>query len=252
MAKNIDGPLPALLPLLALPHPHILLPALQLTIPISNDLVRPLVSIVRSSEHPIIAVVPLQPAQGQGNGEYHEWGCGTLLVVFGSIVLGHCAHSARTTAARIIRVSRPSSLLSSQHHTLTVQGLTRIRLTQPLPSTPPSDHLPSHSVVYPTPAESDAPISEQTVVAFRGAALRVLERLEQESGTVGGKQYTQDVWHRLRDLVHETSANGARSGSGGGGVVWVADVILGVVGGDWDDKLGMLSPPQHCHVVSTL
>ncbi len=39
-----------------------------------------------------------------------------------------------------------------------------------------------------------------------------------------------DVWRRLRSLVSEVNPEGA---------AWLADMIMGVVNAEWDDKLGI-------------
>lgn len=72
MSRALEHPTPPRLPALFLDG-VIILPALQLSIPIPEDVAQPLVKLVQNSEYPIIGVFPL-PAAGQPPT---QWGCGT-------------------------------------------------------------------------------------------------------------------------------------------------------------------------------
>lgn len=81
MSRVLEHPTPPRLPALFLDG-VIILPALQLSIPISEDVAQSLVKLVQNSEYPILGVFPL-PAAGQLPT---QWGCGTFsrYVLFGS------------------------------------------------------------------------------------------------------------------------------------------------------------------------
>lgn len=135
-----------------------------------------------------------------------------------------------------MRVARPTGLLSSAEPTynVTLQGLTRIRFVQtPSPTDVAASNpngLTEYAVTYPSADEKAIP-SNDNVLAFRAAASRLLDRLDAEAGGPTGTSRSprQEVWRRLRALVHDTNPQGT---------LWLADVLMGLVPTDWEDKLG--------------
>ncbi|KAF8331857.1 Lon protease C-terminal proteolytic domain-containing protein [Cantharellus anzutake] len=212
--SHFEHPRPPTLPVLFLPSPAVVLPALTVTVPITDDILRPLVKLVQQSDYPILGVFPFL-----GNdAPIHEWGC----------------------AARLLRLSRPSGLSlnsRSSHYSVTLQGLTRIRLAKVSPIVDESpDHLPEYSVVYPSPEDNDDLPSPELDHSFRSAANRIIERMEFE--TIAGNspplngRGSPEVWRTLRSLISEAKPNG---------LVWLADMMIGVVSAEWEDKLAFLS-----------
>ena len=133
-----------------------------------------------------------------------------------------------------MRIARPSGLLSSakQQYTLTLQGLSRIKLDQQPPVSPNSrGDLEEFAVTYPSVESENEIPSKEVVQAFRQAAFRLLDRLDLEDGTQSGagSRHRSDVWRRLRSLVQDVNPHGA---------AWLADMIMGLITSDWEDKLG--------------
>ncbi|KAF8305834.1 ATP-dependent protease La [Clavulina sp. PMI_390] len=210
MSRVLDHPTPPRLPTLFLDNIAIL-PALQLSVPIPEDIARAIAKHVQASEYPMLGVFPLP---GPGKPPLRS-GC----------------------AARVLRVSRSAGSTSSSRtsFTLIVQGLTRIHLTEPLPLTLPAPHLlTEYEVTYPSLASADHIPSKDIVHAFRTAAFRLLDRLDLESSNpaVTTARLRPDLWRRLRSLVQDVNPAGA---------VWLADIVMGVVEIDWEDKLAFLA-----------
>ena len=102
------------LPLFPLDPPQILLPASRLTLPINKQLGHALISLIQESDSdsspgpgPVVAAFPLLHSADDANTPFlNEWG----------------------TAARVVRLIRPSALTPSQPYLVLLQGLTRVRL----------------------------------------------------------------------------------------------------------------------------
>lgn len=209
MARRLEHPTPPTLHCLFL-QGTIILPALQMTLPVSDDVARPLIKLIQTSEYPMVGVFPLSPT-GQAQ---HQWGCGSSISSSPSNK-GHSIHLT-SPAARVIRCSRPATLYATPKpaFNLTLQGLTRIHFTESLPDQiPHSDTLAEFAVAYPSIDESIQTPSKETVHAFRGAALRLLDRLDLEptpqSPSLNSRSIRPDVWRRLRSLVQDVNADGA-------------------------------------------
>ena len=211
---------PPSLPLFPLAHPLILFPASRITVPISKESGRALISLIQDSPgQPLIATVPIlhpppdksgviQDAAGGGT-VLNEWGC----------------------AAHVIRLVRPSALQPAQPYLLTLQGVTRIRLEPPLPSLESLDAVDFtfHPVVYPTAQGIPAP---EHVEAFRVAGVRLLERLSKDAGPgpiVGPGTGKRDAFRRLRDTLEDVTDDRAHV---------LADTLVSLVSGEFADKLG--------------
>ncbi|KZT23038.1 ATP-dependent protease La [Neolentinus lepideus HHB14362 ss-1] len=196
------------LPVLPIPHPLILLPSARLTLPVSRATGEVLSTLVQESDiQPVLAVVPVtSQINGQHKAEptLSEWG----------------------TAARIIRLIRPPNRNPQHPYLLSLQGLTRIRLTGPLQlkSNAP-DVVKYHPVEY--PSGDEIPCAE-TVEAFKAAALRLLDRLAKDST----QQSRKDAWMKIAGMVEEISEQRA---------AWMADVMISAVNGEYNDKLNFLS-----------
>lgn len=211
---------PPSLPLFPLAHPLVLFPASRITVPISKDSGRALISLIQDSPgQPLIAAVPIlhppldksgviQDAAGGGT-VLNEWGC----------------------AAQVVRLVRPSALQPAQPYLLTLQGVTRIRLEPPLPSLDSLDAVDFtfHPVVYPSVKGIPAP---EHVEAFRVAGVRLLERLSKDVGpgpVVGPSSNKRDAYLRLRDALEDITDDRAHV---------LADTLVSLVNGEFSDKLG--------------
>ncbi|KAF8583407.1 ATP-dependent protease La [Ramaria rubella] len=214
---------PPSLPLFPLAHPLVLFPASRITVPISKDSGRALISLIQDSPgQPLIAAVPIlhpppdksgviQDAAGGGT-VLNEWGC----------------------AAQVIRLVRPSALQPAQPYLLTLQGVTRIRLEPPLPSLDSLDAVDFtfHPVVYP-PTRGIG--SSEHVEAFRVAGVRLLDRLSRDAGPgplVAPGPGKRDTFRRLRDTLEDVTDDRAHV---------LADTLVSLVNGEFADKLDVLS-----------
>lgn len=115
-------------------------------------------------------------------------------------------------AARVIRVPRVITPLtgSESAFNLTLQGLTRIYTTEPLPNALPLDPLSIFAVTYPSLDDANEAPSKEIVHAFRTAAFRLLDRLDLETPhQSSSSRIRPDVWRRLRSLVQEVNEDGA-------------------------------------------
>ncbi|TFK48306.1 ATP-dependent protease La [Heliocybe sulcata] len=199
------------LPILPIPHPLILLPSARLTLPVSRVTGEVLSTLVQESDvQPVLAAVPItshiQQINGLRKGELtlSEWG----------------------TAARIIRLIRPPNRNPQHPYLLSLQGLTRIHLAEPLQlKSNALDVVKYHPVEYPP---GDEIPSAETVEAFKAAALRLLDRLAKDST----QQSRKDAWMKIAGMVEEISEQRA---------AWMADVMISAVNGEYSDKLAFLS-----------
>ncbi|KAF8515717.1 ATP-dependent protease La [Hysterangium stoloniferum] len=213
---------PPSLPLFPLPHPLVLFPSSRITVPVSKDSGRALISLIQDSPgQPLIAAVPIlqpppdgtkagaiiQDAAGGGT-VLNEWGC----------------------AAQVVRLVRPSALQPAQPYLLTLEGVTRIRLEPPLPSVESLDAVDFtfHPVVY--PATRGLPLREH-VESFKTAGVRLLDRMSKDvsQGNLTGKK---EVYRRLRDTLEDVSDNRASM---------FADSLVGLIDGEFADKLDFLA-----------
>ena len=130
------------LPVLALPHPLILLPTGRITIPVSKAVGEALLALVRESdEQPLIAAVP-QTASPEA--ALYAWG----------------------TASRIVRLIRPATGNLKQHYLLSLNGIARVRVLDSNPDLPVvNTGITYRTVEYPSAA---GPPSPEAVVKFKG------------------------------------------------------------------------------------
>ncbi|KDQ54462.1 hypothetical protein JAAARDRAFT_209196 [Jaapia argillacea MUCL 33604] len=198
------------LPVLALPHPLILLPSARVSLPVGKAVGEAIAILLQESATPpelaaIPITVPATPAERNAPCAFSDWGI----------------------AARVLRLVRPPQRNSKNPYLLTLQGLTRIRLATPLTITNSQaiEGLKYHLVDY--PSAEDIP-SAESVEAFRAAALRLLDRLVRDSP----QQARKDVWTKIASMVEEISELRA---------AWLADVMVATVNAEYNDKLDFLS-----------
>ena len=208
------------LPIFPLDPPNILLPASRLTLPIKKEHGHALITLIQESDAqpgPIVAAFPvLNSADDKNTPVLNEWG----------------------TAARVVRLIRPSALTPSQPYLVLLHGLTRVKLAKPLKlnhnyslrnldgddhGDSDGDALLLHPVQYPP---IDTVPNTEVVDAFKGAAIRLLDRLAQDTGAPARR----DAWTRFAAMVDDVSEK--RAG-------WLADVLVGAVSGEYSDRLGM-------------
>ncbi|KAI0063342.1 hypothetical protein BV25DRAFT_418734 [Artomyces pyxidatus] len=192
------------LPTLALPYPLILLPSARLTLPISQAQADAILSLIDASPgHTTLAAIPtIQTKDRSSQPHLHEWG----------------------VSARISRLVRPPSR-STQPYLLTIQGLTRVRLTAPERFGDP-DHLPLLPVSYP-PVEGDLLPPPDVVSAFKAAAVSLLDRLAQSNPR------KRDIWARLAAVVEEADVDRAAG---------LPDLVVSSVGAEYEERLR-----EYCH-----
>ena len=203
------------LPVLALQHPLILLPSSRITLPVSLNIGEAIHTLIDESDAlPVIAAVPII-----NNSEpvLSEWG----------------------TAARVLRLVKPTSRNPRQPYLLSLHGLTRVHLISNLnatdfpvptaaPISPPLDDLPLHDLEYP-PTEQIP--SQEAVDRFKHAGIKLLDRLARDSAQHLRKESYLKIAGMLDDI------NNARA-------PWMADVLVGAINGEHSDKLGS-SPNFH-------
>lgn len=228
------------LPTLALPHPLVLLPSARVAVPITATVAEALIRLADSAaengQTPVVAAVPLlPPQQPKKNSEklhtpkLNEWG----------------------VVARVVRLVRPPTRSSSQPHLLALQGLSRVRLLDvEAASASFSKRDPIPLLAYErasllSPPNSGALIrtggdgygdgqddgerpSKEEFISFKNAALRMLERLSQDTT----QSRKREAWVKIMGLVEDLEEE--RAG-------WMADMLVSTVGVEYADKIGMCS-----------
>lgn len=186
------------LPVLALPHPLILLPTGRITFPVSKAVGEALLSLVRESdEQPLVAAVP----QTAPEASLYQWG----------------------TAARIIRLIKPATSNAKQYFLLSLNGITRVRVLDSGPDLP----VVNSGIVYRQvefPNNAGTPTSE-SIVKFKASALKLLEQLARDTT----QQAKRDSYNKVAAMVEEVSPTRA---------AWMADVMVSSINGEYADKLG--------------
>lgn len=146
-------------------------------------------------------------------------------------------------AARVTRLVRPSVLNQTDKHILTIQGRERVRLTRSpsLNLEKMEDRLPDHAVEY--PGMGTMPTRE-LITEFKGAALKLLDRLVQDTGSMdnsskASQNARREIWTRFANMVEEIADER---------VPWLADVMVWSIITDYNDRLGAFS----CHLFQSL
>ncbi|KAL0952321.1 hypothetical protein HGRIS_006603 [Hohenbuehelia grisea] len=205
------------LPILPLVHPLILLPASRISLPIPTHIGEALLALIDNSDSlPLVAAVPTSGTAPR----LAEWG----------------------TAARVLRLVKPPARNPRQPYLVSLHGLSRVQLSSPIPSlsashtniTNPDDvisepaRLIVHDVIHP-PQEASPPHPE--VEKFKAASLRLLDRLSRDSV----QQSRKDGYAKIAGMLEDVSDARAP---------WMADVLVGSVGGEFEDRLAILSTPE--------
>ncbi|KAG6836975.1 hypothetical protein H0H93_016928 [Arthromyces matolae] len=200
------------LPVLVLPHPLILLPTSRFTVPVSQSIGEAILSLIDESDAlPVLAAVPVvEPPSDNNAPVLSEWG----------------------TAARVLRMVRPTLRNPRQPYLVSLHGLTRIRL---IPASDPNTLPPElatdlalQDIEYP-PAERIP--SKETVDKFRHSALRLLDRLARDSTQHARKEN----FHKIANMLEDITSSRAP---------WMADVLVGSLDGEYADKLAILGTPD--------
>ena len=192
------------LPVLALPHPLILLPSGRITLPVQRSIGETLLTFVQEAETaPVIAAVPVTSP----NGVLNEWG----------------------TVARVVRLIRPQPRNPRQPFLLTLTGVSRVRLLDTTASETAladvGNGVAERKVEFPSP---DGVPTLEAVSKFKAAALKLLDQLARDSTL----QAKRDSYLKVAAMVEETSQAKAP---------WMADVMVANVNGVYEDKLGEYS-----------
>ncbi|KAG9310983.1 hypothetical protein JVU11DRAFT_8861 [Chiua virens] len=219
------SPSPPRLHVLPLRYPLLLLPTARLTVPISRALADNLLAILDDSDagQPVLAAVPVPVPVEPTNGE--------VAPVLPSVTVDAPppTHGVAARVVRLVRARTVGSPVSRYPYLLYLHGLTRIRLLQPLDLDPSNlDSLPQHAVAY---APADTIPSHETLDAFKGAALRLLDRLAKESVQAQRK----DEWLKVASMVEDMSDQRA---------AWMADVLVTAIPGQYMDKLDFLAATE--------
>ncbi|THH30318.1 hypothetical protein EUX98_g3872 [Antrodiella citrinella] len=190
------------LPVLALPHPLILLPTARITLPVHRATGEALLSLVQDSEaQPVIAAVPLSSP----DASLYAWG----------------------TSARIVRLIRPPARNQKQPYLLSLQGVSRVRIIGHADSQPfQQDGVLARRVEFPD-AEGGVP-SMESIVKFKAAALKLLALLGKDTT----QQSKRDTYRKIADMLEDTADEK---------LAWMADVLVATVNGEYTDKLDFLS-----------
>ncbi|TCD60849.1 hypothetical protein EIP91_009398, partial [Steccherinum ochraceum] len=190
------------LPVLALPHPLILLPTARITIPVQRSTGEELLSLVQHAEdQPLIAAVPLTSP----DASLHSWG----------------------TAARIVRLIRPPARNQKQPFLLTLQGVARIRILEERNTicSDSADGIVERRVEYP---EAEGTPAMESIIKFKASALRLLELLAKDTS----QQAKRDAYRKIADMLENTTD---------GKMANMADLLVASVNGEYADKLDFLS-----------
>ncbi|KAF9472048.1 ATP-dependent protease La [Pholiota conissans] len=200
------------LPILALPHPLILLPASRFTMPVSKEIGETLLSLIEESDAlPIVAAIPLTTSTTSPNVDptLAEWG----------------------TAARVLRLVKPPARNPRQPYLVSLHGLTRVRLIHMSTKKISGEDLlslPIHDVEYPPTEKVPTP---EAVEKFKQSALRLLDRLAKDSVQQTRKEGYNKIASMLDDITDARTP-------------WMADVLIGSINGEYNDKLAVLGTPD--------
>lgn len=105
------------------------------------------------------------------------------------------------------------SVLNPSYCTVTLGGLSRVRLQTPYPPSSKLSSLPLHPVDY--PPQNKSPPSEVAAETFRAHALKCLERLEASAKNKMSVGNRVD-WRRMKVVVEEAEVDR---------LPWVAGVL---------------------------
>ncbi|PFH45178.1 hypothetical protein AMATHDRAFT_71942 [Amanita thiersii Skay4041] len=210
------------LPILALPHPLILLPASRFTMPVHREVGEAVLALMEESDAlPVVAAVPVTSATPPNS------------TVNSNTTLPNPILAEWGTAARVLRLVKPPARNPRQPYLVSLHGLTRVRIVppqsgMPLPASSWISTLALHEVEYP-PTERVP--SRETVEKFKHSASRLLDRLAKDSV----QQTKKDGYIKIAAMLEDITDARAP---------WMADVLVGSINGEYADKLAMLSTPE--------
>ncbi|KAF8714415.1 hypothetical protein AX14_012711 [Amanita brunnescens Koide BX004] len=210
------------LPILALPHPQLLLPASRFTLPVHRHVGDAILALIEESDAlPVVAAVPVTSAAPANDGYDSAPQSEPVLAEWG-------------TAARVLRIVRPPAKASRQPYLVSLHGLTRVRIgtsrSTPvaLPASEWTNTLAHYEVEYP-PTERIP--GHEAVEKFKYSATRLLDRLAKDSV----QQSKRDGYMKIAAMLEDVTDARAP---------WMADVLVGTINGEYADKLVMLSTPD--------
>lgn len=190
-----------------LSYPTIILPGASLSVSLNAEIGQQLVTFMQDLSGPaVLAAVPFtNPKSNEGETPVlSEWGC----------------------AVRITRLVRPSALNRTDSYVVSLHGITRLRLAEPLTlKADELESLPLHPFEYP-PKETTP--NRESVRTFKSAAFKLLDHLVQDAG----KSSRREAWTRLANMVEDISDSRA---------TWMADVMVWSIVTDYEDRLGKSS-----------
>jgi ATP-dependent Lon protease len=152
------------------------------------------------------------------------------------------------------------SVFNPSYCTITLDGLSRVRLQTPYPPASKLSSLPLHPVDY--PPQSKSSLSEPAGETFRACALKLLERLDMSAKSKGSGGNRVD-WRRMKVVVEEAEVDR---------LPWVAgmplslsatpfphpalsDILVAVTPSiSWSDRLTLLAayrPDERLRLAST-
>ncbi|TFY58724.1 hypothetical protein EVJ58_g6240 [Rhodofomes roseus] len=192
------------LPVIPLTYPLILLPTARITIPVSNAAGELLLELVQEADTPpVVAAVPIPSAD---SSTLHNWG----------------------TAARIVRVVRPPRSLArdtQRPYLLTLLGLARIHLPEPVNPREKIEGPAERIVEYPI---SEGAPSAEAAATFKAAAIKLLDRLSRDAPN----DSKRDFYVKLSNMVDEVTTQRSP---------WLADMLAASLNVEYADKLDFLS-----------
>ncbi|KAG5652056.1 hypothetical protein H0H81_006453 [Sphagnurus paluster] len=180
--------------------------------PVSQHIGEAILALIDESDAlPVIAAIPMSnPPSENSSPVLSEWG----------------------TAARVLRLVKPTLRNPRQPYLISLHGLTRIRLIASTDSSaiPPevAADLTLQDIEYP-PTERIP--SSETVDKFKHSALRLLDRLARDST----QQVRKDSYNKIAGMLEDITNSRAP---------WMADVLVGSINGEYSDKLAILSTPD--------
>lgn len=208
------------LPILALPHPQLLLPASRFTLPVHRHVGDAILALIEESDAlPVVAAVPVTSAAPANDGYDSAPQSEPVLAEWG-------------TAARVLRIVRPPAKASRQPYLVSLHGLTRVRIgtsrSTPvaLPASEWTNTLAHYEVEYP-PTERIP--GHEAVEKFKYSATRLLDRLAKDSV----QQSKRDGYMKIAAMLEDVTDARAP---------WMADVLVGTINGEYADKLGKYVP----------
>ncbi|KAK2465142.1 hypothetical protein APHAL10511_002834 [Amanita phalloides] len=219
------------LPILALAHPLILLPASRFTMPVHRHVGEAILTLIQESDAlPVVAAVPTASIPTPSHTDAYNTGDPQSP----TLPLSEPVLAEWGTAARVLRIVRPPARGSRQPYLLSLHGLTRVKIGSSssnaisLPASEWANTLEVHEVEYP-PTEKIP--SRETVEKFKYSAARLLDRLAKDSA----QQSKRDGYLKIAAMLEDITDARAP---------WMADVLVGTINGEYTDKLAMLSTPD--------